>query len=507
MSMGGREPAQQLDTRPQALSRGQGGRTVLFVAGGWALFSAYRIWLAVVTYPFVWKDSLAYRAVSTHGYTSSQLWAGSRAPLTPLLLKLTHQYAHYTVAQAVIGAVAWGILALTACRLVPDGWRGVIVGWAVLGFATTPLVIQWDRSVLSESPSLSALALICAAGLWLVWRFSWVRLAVMGIAVLAYVGARDADIWSVGVVGIAMVMVGLFKTMSGAATGPGSVFEVLRAQGRNALGWLMTGVVLLSVALVSGWAAGASHRNVVNIEEAFEVRVFAFPDRVAWFSAHGMPDAVQIDSLAVATPASAHSAKVVVPDLAEAQWRSLHTWFERDGELAYAWFLVTHPGYTLGAPFASPPMTFNNLSGNLANYGELGSHPLNVLGTIIDPNRFVVMVLAVVATIVAWRRMILGRHDWRFLAAFTFVGVTSMLLAWHGEGREVTRHLVEGMVEVRLGVLLLLLTALLGEKRRLPGPAVGTTGPTSRHPDLPLLRSEADQQAGPTRREPRVVHP
>jgi hypothetical protein len=32
------------------------------------------------------------------------------------------------------------------------------------------------------------------------------------------------------------------------------------------------------------------------------------------------------------------------------------------------------------------------------------------------------------------------------------IGVAAMLVAWHGDGQEVTRHTVEGFAEVRLGV-------------------------------------------------------
>ena len=128
----------------------------------------------------------------------------------------------------------------------------------------------------------------------------------------------------------------------------------------------------------------------------------------------------------------------------------------------YALFLLTHPGYDVAAPFHTPPLTYNNASGQLSFYLPTGHHPLPLLETIFVPNRFVVMTLALLALAIGAGRRVWRRREWRFLIVFVVVGLFSMLLAWHGEGMEVTRHMVEGDVEVRLGALLLFLLAVLG---------------------------------------------
>ncbi|MGH9205849.1 MAG: hypothetical protein ACRD1G_04730, partial [Acidimicrobiales bacterium] len=100
-------------------------------------------------------------------------------------MKATDGFRHYGLAEALLGSLAWGLLALTVARLVRPGWRQVAIAWTILAFATAPLVVQWDWSALSESPSLSTLAILCACGIWLVHRFSWVRLGLLGLAALA----------------------------------------------------------------------------------------------------------------------------------------------------------------------------------------------------------------------------------------------------------------------------------------------------------------------------------
>ena len=62
------------------------------------------------------------------------------------------------------------------------------------------------------------------------------------------------------------------------------------------------------------------------------------------------------------------------------------------------------------------------------------------------------------------------------------IGLLSMLVAWHGDGQEVTRHTVEGLAELRLGLwILIVMWALEGvspapsnppaARRRLTAPA------------------------------------
>jgi fluoride ion exporter CrcB/FEX len=41
------------------------------------------------------------------------------------------------------------------------------------------------------------------------------------------------------------------------------------------------------------------------------------------------------------------------------------------------------------------------------------------------------------------------------------LGLLAMLSAWSGDGQETTRHTLEGLAEVRLGVLIMLLYVLL----------------------------------------------
>ncbi|HLX89316.1 MAG TPA: hypothetical protein VKR22_12775 [Acidimicrobiales bacterium] len=454
-------------------------RRYLWVAVQLPLFAAfvgYRIAATISYPPAVWQDSEGYKAVAANGWFTARLWAGPRSPLVPVLMKLSGTYNRYLLVQAIVGALAWAFLAYSAGRLVPNSWRKPVMTALVLGFAASPLVVMWDGSALSESPSLSILALLWAGGIWLVRRFSRTRLAAFSAAVLAYCLVRDADIWTFALLGLALLLIGLIMTVQGIANDPAGSRQRLHANWGRARRLVAVAGVLLVISLSTEVAASSAHRNP-NLEDAFAVRIFPFPDRVAWFASEGMPQADKIDALVKASRPSAALPLVVKPDLKSSPWSPLAGWFARDGQTDYDLFLLLHPWYDLTAPFASPHLTFNDSSGNLAGYVPSGYPLAGWLGDLFNPNRVVEVVLGLAALMVAGLRGVWRRPDWRFTVLFGVPGLWSMLLAWHGEGMEVTRHMVEGNVEVRLGILLALLVGALASRPSSP-PGVRVNGAT-----------------------------
>jgi hypothetical protein len=441
-------------------------------------FIGYRVGAAVSQGPGVWQDSEAYRAVAASPWFSLKLWAGPRAPLTPVLMKLAGSYVGYGIAQGVLGALAWAFLAYTASRLVGNSWRKPVVTALILGFAASPLVVMWDGNALSESPSLSMLALIWASAIWLVRRFSPLRVAALGISVLLYCGLRDADIWTFGIVGVVVIGMGVFAVGQGLLNDEGGGRARLRENWSRARRTIAVGSVLLGASALTGAAAVSSHRNEVNVEEALAVRVFPYEARVAWFASQGMPEATSINALAFSASASPGSAPVVAPDLSKAEWAPLRTWLKSDGLATYAFFLVTHPDYVLTAPFASPHLTYNDGNGDLADYFPKGFPVASWLSDVFTPNRGVELALGLVAVVVAGVRRVWRVPAWRFTALFAALGLWSMLLSWHGEGMEVTRHMLEGNVEVRLGVLLGLVLALTSSRPAASGRSAGDERPS-----------------------------
>jgi hypothetical protein len=436
----------------------------MVAVAGWCAFAAYLVVQARLGPPLVWGDSKVYAAMAHRAVWSRALWAGARPPLTPLVLKLVGNGSAMVTAQAVVAALAWGTLAWTAGRLVASGWRRVAVTFLVLGFATTAPVAQWNRSELSESLSMSLLALVFAGFIWTARRPTWPRVAATVVACLGFAATRDAQVWTVGILALVAGTYALIALANRRGT-------ALRAG--------VLAVCLLAVAALCESGTLSSDRTSPDTADVLFVRVFPFPDRVAWFADHGMPQAGRVDQLAAETPVTPGDVKVVGFSLHEPGFGPLEHWIRTEGGHTYLLWLATHPWYVVSEPLQRPERAFNFAHGDLAFYGPATHAAASPLTKLLWPPLLELLVLSALALYLgivseAWRAA-----TWRVVVVLTLVGVAAMLVAWHGDGQEVTRHTVEGFAQVRLGVWLLLAMGLLGP------PPVEPAAPTATEAAVP----------------------
>jgi hypothetical protein len=436
---------------------------------GWAAFTAYIFAQALGGPVLVWNDSLVYRRMASVPTWSRNFWAGPRPPLTPLLLKLVGDGGGFLVAEAAIGALSWGVLAWSVGRVVMPGWRRVVATWLILAFASTWPVTLWSRSLLSEQLALSALALVFAACIWTVRQVTWPRIAVTGAACLVFAATRDAEVWTVALLGGSIAIVSAFRL--------GGNRRLLIRVGT-------LGLCLIAVAAVAAAGALSSHRAKEDIADVLYVRVFPFPSRVAWFSAHGMPEQHPIDTLAKVTPEPADGVKVVAPP-SDRAFVPLHRWMGAQGAATYFEWLAAHPVYVLTEPLIRPERAFNYFNGDLSSYGPTQSPMRSPLTVLMWPPFIGMVGIVSGATYLSVLSGVWRVRTWRVVLLLTGLGVVAMFIAWHGDGQEVTRHTIEGQVEFRLGLWILALWGVLSHFGGMLDP--GETPLTWDTSDLPRI--------------------
>ena len=418
---------------------------------GWCAFTAFLVAQATAGPALLWNDSKAYAAAAANPLWSTALWAGRRPPLTPLPIKLFGSSGGLLVAHAVIAAVAWGILAWTVGRMAAPGWRRVLAVWVVLAFASTLPVTLWNRSVLSESLALSTLALLFAALIWVARRPTWPRIAAAIAAGLCYAADRDAQVWTV-----------LFLAI---AVGAWALARLGWSRPVSRRVWALTAGLLVA-GILAGWGTVSSHRTTQDVADVFYVRVFPFPDRVAWFAAHGMPQRVEIDELAAAAPVRAGDARVVAFAPQDPAFRPLERWIVAGGgQRTYLVWLVTHPWFVVAEPVRRPERSYNFAHGNLTFYAASVNRMDSPLTPVLWPPPVVLAIMSALAVGLAVSSGLWRERAWRAVVVLTLLGLASILVSWHGDGQEVTRHTVEGAVGLRLGVWILLLLGLTGASR------------------------------------------
>ena len=138
---------------------------------------------------------------------------------------------------------------------------------------------------------------------------------------------------------------------------------------------------------------------------------------------------------------------------------------------------MTHPGYVVSEPLVRPERSYDFANGNLTYYASSTDRLASPLTIAVWPPLIGLLVLAAVAAFVsvlsrAWRQGV-----WRMVVGLIVIGLLSMLVAWHGDGQEVTRHTVEGLAELRLGIwILIVMWALEGVSPAPSNPPAADAG-------------------------------
>jgi hypothetical protein len=431
------------------LPRLRAAQLFLAFAGGGLLV---RLWQTVGRGHLGWADSQDYLDSSRAPWFGLELWAGQRPVAVPLVLRLVAQdETRFVQVQVVVAALCWAALALSVASLLRAGWRrGVGVG-AVVALSLAPPVTMWDRSVLSESFSMSMLALVAAVGLQLIRWVTPLRAASMLAVLVLWVATRDTH---AAVVGLGAV------TFGGWALGRWVVAE--RFPGGRPAAVLAGGAFAL--ALLATLAATHGQRHLFPLGNVYAVRILPYADRVEWFSDHGMPQAeVFVDPEVegarppVAEPEQAPVTWVGEDDPVLQQWRR---WLQRDGRATFARWAITHPDYVLVEPWRNPERAFNNAEGDRSFYAALDRREVPLVGSLVMPPRLVGLAAGAAAAIwVVWRRQ--ARSPLFVVGAATLLlAAPHALLAWHSDGMETARHLAVPVFQFHLGVLLLVLAAL-----------------------------------------------
>jgi hypothetical protein len=423
-----------------------------------AVGAAVRAWQFGGRVALPWNDTADFLAISGQGWTSVGLWAGARPPGVPVALKLAGTGDRYVDLQAAGAVLCWAALCASVATVVAGRWARVVAVATVLAFSLTTPVTMWERSILSESPGVAALALVVAAGLQMARGLTWGRVALLAAALVPWVALRDTH--------AVVALVGGFAALAAAAV---SVVVARRRRSTATVSVSTTprpvmAAVLGAIALGLGLLAlvGAAHgeRQAFPTRNVYEVRILPYPDRVRWFADHGMPQADVFLGPDARPPyrAAGLPPVVYVPD-DDPELREWLDWVEGDGRAALVRFALTHPWYLVREPLRVPERAFNNAHGHRSFY-EPPDHPHVPLVDALLAQR-TPLVLLVGGAVGGWA---IGRRRWT--PALVAGAVTAALalphgaVAWHSDGMETARHLVVPAIQLHLGVLLMVLGLL-----------------------------------------------
>lgn len=390
---------------------------------------AARLLAVIGLRPYLYVDSAEYEVLDFSGRWRRP-WA------TPLLYQLTpggHQ--RELLVQAVVGGMAWGVLALVVSTWFDDRRVGIGAATVVALLGLTTSVTNWDTAILSESLALSLTVLLIAAWLHLVrTRPPYGELLVL-TATLPWLFVRQSLLPTA-----AMVLA--------------SVVVAAVVSWRRGRPWQHLAVVAAGSVLLVGLAVGSYARNQeigrTNLTAIVAERVATDPGRLAWFDDHGMP----------IPPDGDLSFTSLDSDAAFRDWRA------GPGRSTYARYLVTHPWYSLTEPlddlvsvrrsYGDEPAPEVVMLSPPDGYGAARQIiPEPVEQILFDPGSAGTVLSLLAAVGVA---SLIRRRDrdgrWMLALGTMAISVLSMIVGWHGAAPELNRLALVAAVSLRIGLVL-----------------------------------------------------
>lgn len=365
----------------------------------------------------LYPDSADYRGVAALPLP--------RPPAYPLVIRLLGGNLAAVVAlQWLVATVAWLVLALVMARGLARPWLRPVAVALILALGASTPVAQWDTAILTESLALSAGALLLAAALMLAhqWR-GWLVGAVVVLAAL-WLGLRDTNAYTLGLLAGCLLVAALRHRA------PARVVVLL--------------LCLLVLSAGSMWSARVTGRGVFPFDDVILMRVLPDHDRAAAYAAAGLPLTPAL--LAESGHDAAHDDFATATDPALAGYRA---WRDMRGQSVYLRDLLTHPTATLLAPLADAPrlLTLDIPAQRPPGFrAALGGW----LDRVLWPVTLVALILALP---LLWRG-----PRWPWLLVLTTLPV--LVLIWHADAQEITRHALLTNVQWHLGGLLAGLMAL-----------------------------------------------
>jgi hypothetical protein len=360
-------------------------------------------------------------------YLATPSLSSGRPPLVPLVYQLLgHNVRAIAAFQCLFGAVCWSVLLREVARVRPTPIRAMaMVG--VAGVACSTYVVSWYATILSESLSISLLALLVA----LLARWQRTRTGFWAVVVVAGLWAltRSTNGYIVFLVGLVALP-----------------YAVLRGRRR-----VTQALSLLAAGLLAAALSGQGQLWQQPFTHSLTERILPSPRFTDWFAAHGMPVDATLRRLAGPDTTRTDAALRGEPAL-----EPFRQWMNRSGQRTYMEFLATHPAWILRGTFGGHA----ELSpGSIGYYGRSRPWLPAPLRNLFLSHRQTTL-LGLVALDVAVLMWGARRRKWTARSGLWLgvmgLAVVTLAIDWAGDPWEIGRHSVQGTVGAALaGVMLI----------------------------------------------------
>jgi len=402
---------------------------------------AYYVWLRIqhiaqIRSPRDFFDTYEYLEIASRPLSSIAFWVASRPPVTPLFFKLLGgDFERIMYFQLWISIISWGILGMVLAIIVQNYWLKIFAFIFILAFSLTQNVILWDALILSDSLSLSLLALFLASSFllinkWSIWRF-------IALVIVSTMMAFIRDTYA------------FFFLMAGGML----IFSLFLTVRRTPI-FLVSGTFFILFVVVNIFS-GIGMRWYMPLMMTMGLRILPNPEYVAYFEKRGMPVYPELMERAGKPIQADDGAMYYDPDLEE-----FRRWVRANGYREFTRFLWFFKSDTFQNPLRDLDQIFNP---DVYYYAATGYRPIikdQRMGELIYPFRFG-LVASLFANAFAFFLLFPAIRyraaKWAIPLVMILLSYPQAVLVWNADANDIARHSIYHVIMLRLGFWLLVL--------------------------------------------------
>ena len=365
-------------------------------------------------------------------------WLQGRPPTVPLFYKMAGNVPRkIAILQLSFSILSWGLLALAVSRAIQFSWLKPFAFLIILLFSLSDHIIMWDTAILSDSISLSLMALFIASWVWLLEDWRWQKAALMLAVAFLWAFARDSDAWVLLMLAALLVLIG-------------SLWRSQRC--------LSVVPVLVMFFIANEVSENYAQRNFWAFFSVIGRRILPNAESTAFFAQLGMPVTPALMRLSGKSAGAQDKAFYKDPAL-----QAFREWAYDRGKSSYMRFLLAHPVMTIREPlkdietFIAPELTAKT---SYYSYSSFSPILTGTLAGVIYFQKFALFLLWVWACgpmfvfgfLIAVQR---GELRWLVPLVLIILAYPHVVLVWHGDVDDFGRHALQAAVHLRLGMWML----------------------------------------------------
>lgn len=382
-------------------------------------------------------DTTSYVRISKENILRAEFLAGSRPFMFPLVLKLFGNNDEVVVwAQGIFSIMSWGILASSVAYSLNIALLRLVAFGLILLLSLYRYVIAWDSVLLTESISLSLMALFLAGWLWLAKGWRWYKAIPLCVVALLWTFSRDTNAWVVLAAALFLLLLISFRQIDKK--------------------YLVLSAAFLLMFLLSNLSADVGDRWIFPFQNILGRRLLSEPRAVDFFAECGMPISPSLMQLAGGYANTSDRAFYEDPALEE-----YRLWLYQHGKACYVRWLLSNPLESIKGPVAefNALISMQNIQPFLFSRAFSPILPAR-LEALLFPRQglqfifvleWVIMLVAVLTK--SWTQ----NKAWWIVIGLNLLILPHYFITWHGDVMGIYRHVVAVSIQFYLGIWLLML--------------------------------------------------